>query len=225
MACGPGLVACEVAKVARHVTGIDLTPAMIEQARGRQQSLGLANLTWVRRRRPAAAVPGRERSPGSSPATRSTTSPTRQGVFAEMVRVCRPGGRVTVCDVFTTSAEQAEVYDRLERYRDPSHTHALQLAELDALFAGLTDVRREFYRYPVKVEAICCRGRSLIKDLVLYLQNPDRAPATDQTGVVADQQPNSSAEKLHYKTPFGFMFTSDGLSAISLRGRHLPPTT
>jgi ubiquinone/menaquinone biosynthesis C-methylase UbiE len=26
VACGPGLVACEVAKTARHVTGIDLTP-------------------------------------------------------------------------------------------------------------------------------------------------------------------------------------------------------
>jgi len=36
MACGPRLVACEVAKVARHVTGIDLTPAMIEQGRGLQ---------------------------------------------------------------------------------------------------------------------------------------------------------------------------------------------
>src|SRR4051812_13570939 len=47
VACGPGLVACEVAKVARHVTGIDLTPAMIERARERQRSLGLANLTWA----------------------------------------------------------------------------------------------------------------------------------------------------------------------------------
>ena len=33
VACGLGLVACEVARVARHVTGIVLTPAMIEQAR------------------------------------------------------------------------------------------------------------------------------------------------------------------------------------------------
>src|ERR1044071_5122121 len=47
VACGPGLVACEVAKVARHVTGIDLTPAMIDQARTRQGSLGLSNLTWL----------------------------------------------------------------------------------------------------------------------------------------------------------------------------------
>lgn len=33
VACGPGLMACAFAKVARHVTGIDLTPAMIEQAK------------------------------------------------------------------------------------------------------------------------------------------------------------------------------------------------
>jgi SAM-dependent methyltransferase len=31
VACGPGLMACAFAQVARHVTGIDLTPAMIEQ--------------------------------------------------------------------------------------------------------------------------------------------------------------------------------------------------
>src|SRR5262249_41009467 len=54
--------------------------------------------------------------------------------------------------------EQAEAYDRMERHRDPSHTHALQLAELEALFAGLSDVRRAFYKYPVKVEALLSRS-------------------------------------------------------------------
>src|SRR5207249_5993696 len=46
VACGPGLMACAFAKVARHVTCIDLTPAMIEQAKVMQQSHGLTNLTW-----------------------------------------------------------------------------------------------------------------------------------------------------------------------------------
>jgi ubiquinone/menaquinone biosynthesis C-methylase UbiE len=46
VACGPGLVVCEVARVARHVTGVDLTRAMIEQAEARQRSLGLTNVTW-----------------------------------------------------------------------------------------------------------------------------------------------------------------------------------
>src|SRR5690348_3949547 len=47
VACGPGLVACPLAEVARHVTGIDLTPAMIEQAEVKQRATGLTNLTWV----------------------------------------------------------------------------------------------------------------------------------------------------------------------------------
>ena len=40
VACGPGVLACAFAQVARHVTGIDLTPAMIEQAQALQQSQG-----------------------------------------------------------------------------------------------------------------------------------------------------------------------------------------
>lgn len=47
VACGPGLVACSLAEVALHVTGIDLTPAMIEQAQVRQRNKGLTNLTWM----------------------------------------------------------------------------------------------------------------------------------------------------------------------------------
>lgn len=81
-----------------------------------------------------------------------------KGLFAEMVRVCRPGGRVAVCDVFTNTPEQAELYDRLEKHRDPSHTHALLLTELEPLFAQFKDVRREFYKYPVRVEALLSRS-------------------------------------------------------------------
>src|SRR5262245_10210163 len=46
VACGPGLTACAFAKVARRVTGIDITPAMIERAKARQAEIGLTNLTW-----------------------------------------------------------------------------------------------------------------------------------------------------------------------------------
>ena len=33
VACGPGLVVCAFAPHVRHATGIDLTPAMLEEAR------------------------------------------------------------------------------------------------------------------------------------------------------------------------------------------------
>jgi ubiquinone/menaquinone biosynthesis C-methylase UbiE len=35
VACGPGLVACEFALHAKHITGIDITQEMIEQAKKR----------------------------------------------------------------------------------------------------------------------------------------------------------------------------------------------
>src|SRR5919201_2462328 len=109
VACGPGLMACAFAKVARHVTGIDLTPAMIEQAKVVQQSDGLTNLTWH--------VGDVQRLP-FAPASFSLVF-TRysfhhfldpKGVLAEMVRVCSPGGRVVVVDVFTRTPEQAEAF-------------------------------------------------------------------------------------------------------------------
>src|SRR5690349_552291 len=46
IACGAGAVARPAARLAKHVTGIDLTPEMIEQARSLQVEEGLSNLTW-----------------------------------------------------------------------------------------------------------------------------------------------------------------------------------
>lgn len=157
VACGPGLVACEVAKVARHVTGVDLTRAMIEQAEARQRAFGLTNLSWYVGDAQPLAFPD---AAFSRVITRYSFHHFSQpaAVFAEMVRVCRSGGRVTVCDVFTTSPEQAEAYDRLERYRDPSHTRALQLAEFDSLFDRLADVRRAFHKHPVTVDDLLSRS-------------------------------------------------------------------
>src|SRR5918994_641873 len=46
VACGPGILACAFARVAQHVTGIDITPAMLERARMLQDERGLTNVTW-----------------------------------------------------------------------------------------------------------------------------------------------------------------------------------
>lgn len=157
VACGPGLVACEVAKVAREVTGVDLTPAMIDQARQRQESLELSNVNWVVG--DAVPLPFADHS-FSRVITRYSYHHFSEprAAFDEMCRVCRPGGRVTICDVFTMTTQQAELYDRMEKHRDPSHTHAMLLTEFEALFRPLTDIRREFYKYPVKVDLLLSRS-------------------------------------------------------------------
>lgn len=46
IACGPGIVACEFAKKVFHVTGIDITPAMIEEAKNLQRERKLDNVDW-----------------------------------------------------------------------------------------------------------------------------------------------------------------------------------
>jgi len=155
VACGPGLVACALAGVARHVTGLDLTPAMIEQARARQQAGGLTNLTWV----VGDAVPL------PFPDAAFSVVVTRyschhfldpKAVLAEMVRVCQPGGRVAVIDVFTSGPDQAEAYNRVEKLRDPSHVRALSLDELTGAChdAGLRELRTSFFKLEMALEAL-----------------------------------------------------------------------
>jgi len=155
VACGPGLVACALAPKVRFVTGIDLTPAMIEQARKLQAEKDLANLTF--QVGDAAPLPFEDAS-FSLVVTRYSFHHFLEpaAVLAEMCRVCRPQGRVAVIDVFTSSPAQAACYDRLERLRDPSHTHALQLSELlgMATAVNLAGVTTDFYRLDMEVEAL-----------------------------------------------------------------------
>ncbi len=159
VACGPGLVACPLAAVARHVTGIDLTPAMIEQARAKQRAAGLTNLTWLVG--DAVPLPFPDGA-FSAVVTRFSFHHflDPEAVLAEMVRVCRPRGRVAVIDVFTSSPEQAEAYNRVEKLRDPSHVRALSLEELTGLChdAGLRDIRTAFYRLDVPLEELLARS-------------------------------------------------------------------
>jgi ubiquinone/menaquinone biosynthesis C-methylase UbiE len=135
VACGPGIVACAFASVARHVTGLDLAPVMLEQARARQAEHGLANLTWLCG--DVARLPFADDSFSivvSRYAFHHFLTP--EIVLAEMKRVCRPGGRVVVADV-TPEAEKLPAYDQFEKLRDPSHAQALSLDGLKSLFESV----------------------------------------------------------------------------------------
>jgi ubiquinone/menaquinone biosynthesis C-methylase UbiE len=152
VACGPGIVACEFARHAGEVTGIDITPAMIEQATKRQTELGLQNVRWSIGE--ALPLPFADDS-FSLVITRYSfhhfTDPGR--ALSEMIRVCRPGGRVMVADV-AVDAAKSEAYDRLEVMRDPSHTHALTKEEFAELFqhSGLVDCRQTSYGVDIELE-------------------------------------------------------------------------
>jgi SAM-dependent methyltransferase len=155
VACGPGLLACAFAGIARHVTGIDLTPAMIEQAEALQRAKGLDNLSW--RVGDVTSLPFPDAS-FSVVFTRYSFHHILdpKAVLAEMVRACAPGGRVIVVDVYTTTPAQAEAYVRVERLRDPSHVRALRLDELAGLYhdLGMNHPTTVFYGLEVGLDAL-----------------------------------------------------------------------
>lgn len=127
VACGPGIVACAFAARAKHVSGIDLTPAMIARATEIQREKGLTNLTW--RIGNVLPLPFPDASFSivvSRYSFHHFLDP--KAVFAEMVRVCRPGGTVLLADV-TMAPEKRDFFDLEEKLRDPSHTRSLTPAE------------------------------------------------------------------------------------------------
>ena len=152
VACGPGLVACAFAPHAGQVTGIDITPAMIEQAQALQGEKQLENLTW--QVGDVLPLPFPEAS-FSVVLTRYSLHHFLDpaAVLAEMVRVCRTGGRVMVADV-VLPPEKAKAYNRMERRRDPSHTRALTYPEMAEIIgaSGLTNIRTGHYKVEMELE-------------------------------------------------------------------------
>lgn len=152
VACGPGLTACAVASVAAHVTGIDLTPAMIERAKLRQAEQGLTNLSW--QIGDVYSLPFADDS-FSLVMTRFSfhhfLNPA--AVLAEMKRVCKPGGRVMVWDS-VPEADKADAYNELEKLKDPSHTRALIEEELLQIVneSGLTNIKTAPFKLEFEVE-------------------------------------------------------------------------
>ncbi len=158
VACGPGLLACAFAKVVAHATGVDSTPAMLEQARREQTQRGLTNLTFE----PGDALhlpyaDGRFSIVSSRFAFHHLLEP--QAALAEMLRVCQPGGRIVVADS-APIASKADAFNAMEKLRDPSHVRALPIEELVGLFidAGPGEPRIDGYRLEAELEDLLRRS-------------------------------------------------------------------
>lgn len=152
VACGPGIVACAFAAIANHVTGIDITPAMLEQAKLLQKQRGLTNLTWQHGH--IETLPFADASFSvvlSRYAFHHFLKPDL--VLSEMIRVCRPGGRILIADV-ALPPDKVDAFNKFEKLRDPSHTRALTLEELQSLIANtnLQNIGLEFYKVEMELE-------------------------------------------------------------------------
>jgi len=158
VACGPGLLVCAFAKVARHATGIDLTPAMLEQARELQRQQGLQNITWQQ-----GDVLPLPYADGTFSIVSARFAfhhfPDPPAVLKEMRRVCRAGGRVVVGDS-APAREKADAFNAMERLRDPSHVRAMPVEELREMLlrAGLSEPRIASYRLEGELEDLLRRS-------------------------------------------------------------------
>jgi len=184
VACGPGIVACAIALQGGHVTGVDLTPAMLAQARERQRTLNLTNVAW--QVADATQLPFRD---GCFDVVLTRYSfhhmPEPLAALREMKRVCRRGGRVVVIDA-TPSAETQAAYDVMEILRDPSHVSALTPGQLRALGreVGLLELHVDGYRLEALVSDLADEHDMSALTQLLYA---DIADGRDRTGVGARQ--------------------------------------
>jgi len=158
VACGGGLVVCAFAKAVRHATGIDLTPAMLEQARKNQAAQGLTNVTWQQGDVLPLPFPDASFSIVTSRfAFHHFLDPL--AVLKEMKRVAKPGGKVMVVDS-APAPDRADAFNRAEKLRDPSHVRAMPVDEHKSLYAkaGLPEPRLTWYRLESEMEALIARS-------------------------------------------------------------------
>ncbi|MFZ1939250.1 MAG: methyltransferase domain-containing protein [Terracidiphilus sp.] len=131
VACGPGIISCHFASRARHVTGVDVVPAMLDRAQRYQAEQQMNNVTW--QLGSSTDLPFVANS-FDCVVTRFSFHHFLEPIAAlhEMKRVAKPGGTVLVCDVAPRPETQA-AFNHWEILRDPSHTRALTEAEFEAL--------------------------------------------------------------------------------------------
>jgi ubiquinone/menaquinone biosynthesis C-methylase UbiE len=185
VACGPGVLSCAFAKHARHVTGIDITPSMLERAKELQESLRISNVAWRRcdvYRMPFAD--GRFSMIITRYAFHHLENPPL--ALKEMVRVCAPNGKVVVIDS-APPAEKAQAFNQIEFERDPSHIKAHTPEEVSELMTanGLVVETRHLYAWEVTAEDLLARSFPADDDREKIFKKYDADVGKDKFGMNA----------------------------------------
>ena len=185
VACGPGSVVVAFASRVRRSVGLDATQAMLDQARSLATAGHLKNTEWHQGdvyRLPFAAASFDIVS--CRFAFHHFEAPER--ALAEMVRVCRPGGRIVLCDaVASDDPTKAAAFNRMERHRDPSTVAFRPLAVLYQLFAdaGLPTPSTKTYQVPAERERLIAMSFPVDDDREHLRRLIDRSVDGDTMGL------------------------------------------
>ncbi len=156
VACGAGHAADPIAPHVHQVVGVDLTRALLDIGTKRLRAAGINNVLLQEGN--AEALPFVDESFDlvfCRAALHHIGDPER--AVAEMVRVCRVGGRVVLFDLVAPEADAAlrRSFDDLHRRLDPSHLTTFSEAELAALLPGgadaLTYAETSDLRFPIDI--------------------------------------------------------------------------
>jgi SAM-dependent methyltransferase len=116
VACGTGNAALPAARAGARVTGLDLTPELLERARVLAAAEDL-DVTFVEG--DAEALPFADAAFDAVLSTFGAMFAPRQDVVArELVRVTRPGGRIVLCN-WTPEGETGEMFRMVAGYVPP----------------------------------------------------------------------------------------------------------
>lgn len=156
VACGPGTVVAAFAPHVAHAAGLDATDAMIRQARTLAARQSLDHVSWY-----VGDVYALPFDDGAFDivtcrfAFHHFENPA--AALREMLRVCKSGGRVVVCDaVVSDDPAKAAAFNAMQRLRDPSTVAFRTSAYFVQTFAdaGLPVPTITRYQLPVEMEAL-----------------------------------------------------------------------
>jgi SAM-dependent methyltransferase len=175
VAAGTGHLGRAIAPRVRRVVCLDLTPDMLREGEHVAQRKGLTNVTFLKGTAEDLPYPD---SVFDAVVSRFAVHHFVETMVQvrEMVRVCRPGGKVVLIDLVAPKDQgEAAAYNRLERLRDSSHTRALSAEGLRGHLAdcGLTgirtasrDVEVEAERWLALTSTPTARARAIREDLM-----------------------------------------------------------
>jgi SAM-dependent methyltransferase len=150
--CGAGHTALAFAPRVAEVVGVDLTLAMLTQARRLAAERGLTNVTFERGDVEQLHFPD-----ASFDVVTSRYSahyyPHPLAALREAARVLRPGGGVLLVDVVSPEDPTQDTFlNAIELLRDPSHVRDHSVTQWHALFAAAGFAPETLGTWPLRLE-------------------------------------------------------------------------